>query len=562
MLKQGLRWMTILVCAWLGMSAATAATTSTDIGALAQILLWRDAPEQLSLAAFEQARTNGNLAETGQTQSLAAPANAKRAVWAIRITGGQSIDNDDLLLELIATRHRSVSVSQLPDYQAARFQLRSTKYRGILARFSLPITLHQQAQSQWLFVDIVDPSPSKITANLRLGSAFLPQEFVMTRVHAIVATAMWVSVLAAFLFFITLREPIWLWYCATVALSALFLWMREGEWPGAFNDIAPTLQLRNLHFVAGCCSAAMTAAFMMRFMDDSARQSRLARWTDWTGIALCAIALSRLVLPYWTGSILLANLLVIFLAILLSINGVRRAWAGQKNAQILMLAYSCGLFGVIMQALLALGIGQREVYMDLFFLVGFGIASMVLFLGLARSVLQVRVERDVAKLQASTDGLTGAFNHQAAQTEIVRQLTTTTADNPLSVCFVDLDLFKRVNDQYGHLVGDETLRQVVNVIRPALRQTDLLARWGGEEFIILLPKTTAQAARTIAESIRASVQNQCAMIGTHPVAATVSIGIATSMLSLEPADLVLDRADQALYRAKHAGRNRVVLADY
>ncbi len=562
MLYQRLLWIFVLVSALIGQAQAAMNTdAASEIGGIKQILLWRDAPAQLSLTTLDEARSKGLLVDIGQTQSIRTRAAENRTVWAVQITGPVRPLQDDLLLELLGARHNQIFVSQLPDYAARSYQLRSSSYRGILARFSLAIPVQQQTQSQWMFVEIPQPTNARLSIGLRLGAQLLRQEFAMARIHAIVATTMWVSVLAALLFFVTLREPIWLWYCATVALSALFIWMREAEWSGG-GGTAANWQLRNLHYVFGCFSAAMTSAFMLRFMDDNPVRSGLSIWIYRFGALLCVLAISRLIMPNWPGSVAIANLIIIGLALMLSIIGIRRAWAGQKNAQILMLAYGCALLGVLLQALLGLGVGQRQVYMDLFFLVGFGVASMVLFLGLARSVLQVRLERDLAKLQASTDGLTGAFNHQAAQLEIVRQLTHASVDQPLAVCFVDLDLFKRVNDQFGHLVGDETLRQVVNVTRPILRGNDVFARWGGEEFIVVLPKTNAAVAREIAERIRSAIQSQCSMIGSHPVGATVSIGIAISTLCVEPADLLLDRADQALYRAKHAGRNRVVLADY
>lgn len=133
-----------------------------------------------------------------------------------------------------------------------------------------------------------------------------------------------------------------------------------------------------------------------------------------------------------------------------------------------------------------------------------------------------------------------------------------------ALLMVDIDHFKRVNDHYGHLAGDHVLRHIVGVLRQRLRASDVLGRYGGEEFMVLLPSTDLHGAAQLAEQLRQAVQAAPCEWQGQRIAFTVSIGVAASADT--PADpsrtseALLQAADQALYRAKDDGRNRVALA--
>ena len=133
-----------------------------------------------------------------------------------------------------------------------------------------------------------------------------------------------------------------------------------------------------------------------------------------------------------------------------------------------------------------------------------------------------------------------------------------------ALLLVDIDHFKRVNDHYGHLAGDHVLRHIVGVLRQRLRASDVLGRYGGEEFMVLLPGTDLHGAAQLAEQLRQAVQAAPCEWQGQRIAFTVSIGVASSADT--PADpsrtseALLQAADQALYRAKDDGRNRVALA--
>ena len=159
---------------------------------------------------------------------------------------------------------------------------------------------------------------------------------------------------------------------------------------------------------------------------------------------------------------------------------------------------------------------------------------------------------------ASNDPLTGLANRREGSTYLQAQIELCHRLNlPLGLAFIDIDHFKAVNDIYGHLIGDQVLQQVANVVKHAVRASDLACRWGGEEFIVISPNSTLENMRLVAEKVRQAVQAALAD-NTPPV--TISLGVAAaSGLAINQTSLMAE-ADSALYWAKHNGRNRVETA--
>ena len=160
---------------------------------------------------------------------------------------------------------------------------------------------------------------------------------------------------------------------------------------------------------------------------------------------------------------------------------------------------------------------------------------------------------------AEVDALTGAPNRRSIDQWLTRHFSPRTRERSLSLLFVDIDHFKRVNDLHGHACGDHCLRHVAQALRAMLRQQDVLGRYGGEEFIALLPGTDVTTARGMAERLRISVEDCEVEWQGARLRLSVSIGVATCMPG-ETAAALLDRADRALYAAKRDGRNRVAVS--
>jgi diguanylate cyclase (GGDEF)-like protein len=156
--------------------------------------------------------------------------------------------------------------------------------------------------------------------------------------------------------------------------------------------------------------------------------------------------------------------------------------------------------------------------------------------------------------------LTGCFNRRAFYELFPREVERARRlGQGLSLVFLDIDHFKRINDRFGHEFGDRVLQQLGARLQGTVRETDLLFRWGGEEFVILLGHTAAGDAPTLAERVREAVETRPFLDGemSGPVRVTVSVGTAgTADYPVDP-DTLLARADAACYKAKEGGRNRV-----
>lgn len=171
-------------------------------------------------------------------------------------------------------------------------------------------------------------------------------------------------------------------------------------------------------------------------------------------------------------------------------------------------------------------------------------------------------ELNRAKVQLQEDALTGVFNRGSLDTHL-EALFTKLRIAPLrfAIVMVDLDHFKKVNDTYGHLGGDRVLQAAAKTMQKvALRRTDFIGRYGGEEFCVVLGDTDAAGATMIAERLRAAIAATDVSVGPQPVRFTASLGVAEVRFG-DTAETLIERADKCLYKAKEGGRNRVVTAE-
>lgn len=167
-------------------------------------------------------------------------------------------------------------------------------------------------------------------------------------------------------------------------------------------------------------------------------------------------------------------------------------------------------------------------------------------------------------LLAITDGLTGLYNHRYLQERLALELESAGRyKTPLTCLMMDIDDFKSINDQYGHPFGDLVLATIARIIRENIRRIDTAGRYGGEEFLILMPQALPDMGWSVAERIRHAVQTYPFSIQSRDVSVTMSIGIATYRSShgeyVYDKSSLLKAADNALYRAKESGKNQTVL---
>ncbi len=167
-------------------------------------------------------------------------------------------------------------------------------------------------------------------------------------------------------------------------------------------------------------------------------------------------------------------------------------------------------------------------------------------------------QKEELKKLATIDFLTGIYNrhhfHTILEFQLEKQIRYSES-KPFAIMILDLDHFKKINDKYGHLVGDEVLKEFASVIKNNIRKSDFFARWGGEEFIILVPETTKEHILQFAEKIRLLIENH---FKNHPNLPKLTVSIGISLYTEgDNITTLLERADQALYNAKKHGRNRI-----
>jgi len=178
------------------------------------------------------------------------------------------------------------------------------------------------------------------------------------------------------------------------------------------------------------------------------------------------------------------------------------------------------------------------------------------------SIYQMKLQELTLQLKAASDrdGLTKLFNRRFIEETLDKEFSRARRyGNTLSVIMTDIDFFKKVNDNHGHLAGDEVLRVVANRLKGCLRDCDLLGRYGGEEFMIVLPETDSAGAHILAERLRKAIEAEPVPVKEQALPVTISLGISEIRPDCKNYEQLIGEADQCLYQSKEAGRNRTTV---
>ncbi len=196
---------------------------------------------------------------------------------------------------------------------------------------------------------------------------------------------------------------------------------------------------------------------------------------------------------------------------------------------------------------------KNKKFNDLYFII-LNIQNIIIWMGNEFLYLNTKF----IKLEMSTDPLTGAFNRRSFETVMQRLLEISQiTDTPITLAMADLDYFKKINDTFGHLAGDEALKHFVKIIKKNLRKSDYVFRIGGEEFLILLPNTELKDAVEVVERIRKDLEENPLHYGGKEIKITASFGLAE--VKSKYINEIIKEADEKLYKAKELGRNKVVI---
>lgn len=301
--------------------------------------------------------------------------------------------------------------------------------------------------------------------------------------------------------------------------------------------------------------------FATRFLQLREHAPRLRRWV--LGAALLGLMLigMMIVLGSQLGAALVAFSFLLLYAVGMVLLGMLTLRQGRIAGRFFLGAVLCGLTGVVLTLLTVWGWLPFTALAFHGAEVGVLCEAMLLALALASRVRQQEKAFRQAEQQARTDSLTGLINRRAFfESSAGLWAIAVRHDRPLSIAMLDIDNFKSVNDRFGHDVGDRALAHVAHLLAEGYRACDLVARLGGEEFIVLLPETSLDDAVRLCERIRGLIESRPIRIDGQTIALTTSVGVAAR--TVHPTlKALISEADQELYRAKAWGRNQVVAGE-
>jgi len=294
------------------------------------------------------------------------------------------------------------------------------------------------------------------------------------------------------------------------------------------------------------------------FLDLKTKCPRLCRALLAGTIALGLFALYTLITANQLMALKLAFACMAIFPLLMVILGVLALSRGDRSARYFLQGSVAAAFGVLITEASVWGLIP---YTDLTYRaaeIGMLLDAILLAMALAYRIRIIEHDRSQAEQMARRDALTGLLNRRAFY-ELAEPAWNNAQRHQRNICalLLDVDHFKRINDRFGHSEGDKVLGDVARTMQQELRSFDILARWGGEEFIILLPETSFDEARAVAERIRCNIESMIQRQSDPSIRISASLGIAANSELAISLEGLIDQADQQLYAAKSQGRNRV-----
>jgi diguanylate cyclase (GGDEF)-like protein len=416
-------------------------------------------------------------------------------------------------------------------------------------------------------------------ARIRVRTATVPRAYFAAttlaetlargRVHMLMITlacgALAALALATAAMWLVLADRLFFLYAAMTALQALYLAYFSGQgfrwpWLEAASALAPYAWN-----VPVALSGAMASLFTREIADLGRTSPRVYRTFGWLAAAFCVLAVANVGRLVGLGPVVAGIGNLMFLGAGVFVLAVAfLAWRrGNRAAGWFLLAWVLlETFAIVTSGRLLITQAASDDALFYYGLPGSMVASAVLTsLGVADRLRQQRYALSEAERRARTDPLTGVLNRRSLLEQLEALCRNARANGlPVAVLFLDLDFFKSINDSHGHAAGDACLAAVIRPIQAELRQSDIVGRYGGEEFIVVLSGADASAAEPIAERIRLRVSEVGIEGHGAPIRLTCSIGVASSDQLGVWGEALVASADAAVYAAKRLGRNRVQVA--
>lgn len=412
-------------------------------------------------------------------------------------------------------------------------------------------------QSVYLHVERGIATPRRVAVRTMIDAHAI--DIANARLDVLFPAVQLATLLVMLSFFVVLRDRVYAYYVGQMLFIVLFEFYEYGlgyEIP-PFDLLAPLGEC--VPWMMSALAAVLAIEFARHFLSlgqVAARLDRALAALRWPFSALALSAALPFAHGWWVVDLLSFALLLV--APLLLAAGLAAWQQGGHRGGYYLCAWIPGLLFVIVRAIQIILDWPQPAWLEFALPAAFAYASVVLAFGLADHIVSVRHERDVAHRLAEHDALTGVLNRRAILARLRSAfLLARERNRPLAVLFLDLDHFKRINDSWGHQAGDQCLRAVIEPIASELRQGDALGRYGGEEFLAVLPGASVANAEGVAERIRRRVEELPMMVSGMRIGMTLSVGVATLDADVGTPDDLIERADAALYLSKSGGRNRV-----
>lgn len=408
-----------------------------------------------------------------------------------------------------------------------------------------------------VFLRVATPDPMVIPIRLELPAAAAARQQRLDYAYGFLYGFLCALIAYNLMLFAGLRERRYVLYSAYLATFLVgnlsytghafaWFWPQSTSWA---QWSQPTLMM---------LYAATGLAFALNFLEMRTLCPRVHRWVLGY-IAGGAALLAACALADWqAGALLLAFTYVSGFSVIMVALGIMSVRGGHFAGRYFLAAAVCAMTGVATTSAAVWGAIPFTVWAFHAVDAGMLLDATLLALAVTYQFRVVREERRHAQELARHDPLTGLLNRRAFH-EVAIPVWHLAArnDRDLSVILLDIDRFKRVNDTFGHATGDEVLQSIAHIIEATVRHQDLAARWGGEEFVLLLPETALDRAAALAERLRATIATSRVAREGREIGVTVSIGVACRASWHGCLEDLITAADRHLYVAKENGRDRV-----
>ncbi|MCM2336458.1 MAG: diguanylate cyclase [Pseudomonas sp.] len=536
----------LALAAWLALSGAAVAQAP-----LAVSRLTADAPSgQVTQGMFD-----ADFVRVPGTARLA-PGSPGAQWWRVTATGDIAAAGEPHLV--VANPHLNWLEAWRPGDAAPqpRSALGANADRSYAARalvLALPHGL-RAGQSVYLRVHVV--SPVAMPVGIEPRALVHRRDLVHVAWRTAVLVTMLVLALLAFGFWLGGGERGFAWLMVALLAQVGFLAVEGGEirlLPWLANLLGQDLRAGRLF---GAIGAIASIGFLDYYLDLSRRQPRVMAVLKACGVAMALVVVAT----FFTLSPAVALVANAVLIVAVGATVVATATAARRReraAWFLALSSTPLLVVVVWRVGGLVGAWPMPDGLAIALPVVLALSGLLLTLGLSDKMQQLRRDRDRASELAAYDGLTGAASRQMIEEQLAAAVASAHRQGqPLSVVFFDIDHFKRINDEHGHLVGDHCLRVIALRTRNRLRSYDRLGRYGGDELLVILPDTRLGEAFGVAENLRSAVNCRPLSINGARISASLSLGVA-ELAAGESAHDLLQRADAALYASKANGRDRV-----